>query len=65
MRMELCNASDKTSVQLARAKLTLCMHMQLGGEVAHVSNELETTDLKARCQVLIKANAHETVQRLR
>jgi len=46
--MKLRGASEKTPIQLARARLTLYMHMYLGGEVAPVSDELETTNLKAR-----------------
>ena len=38
----------------------LCIHIYLGGKVPPVSDDLETTDLRARSIVTIKAYAHAT-----
>jgi len=50
-------------VQLEGARHALCMHIWLSGKVPPVS-ELETTDLRARSIVTIKAYAHATGRRL-
>jgi len=63
--MQLGGDSHKTVIQLARARHTLCAHTYFGGEVAPVCDEFEYTDFKARSILTIKANAHETAQRLR
>jgi len=52
------------NIRLERAAARQTRH-SCCGEVASVCDEFEYTDLKARSILTIKANSHETAQRLR